>query len=58
MLEMLCDHSLTNTVFIILVVVLVLVCTAEQIFLLQCLQKTWTFILTGYREYLYISVCI
>ncbi len=54
---MLCDHSLKNKVFIILVVVVVLyVNSAEQIFLLQCLQKKRTFILTGCREYLNIFV--
>ncbi len=38
MLEMLCDQSLKKIVFIILVVVVV-VHSAEQIFLLHCLQK-------------------
>ncbi len=47
-----CDHSLKNKVFIILEVVLcTCIYTAEQIFMLLCLQKTRTFILTGCRVY-------
>ncbi len=54
MLEMLGDHSLKNKVFIILVVVH----SAEQIFLLQCLQKTRTFILMGFDVNTFTFLCV
>ncbi len=61
---MLCDHSLKNKVFIILVVVVivVVVCafcwTIVIYFCCNVFNLNRTFILTGCREYLYISVCI
>ncbi len=45
---MLCDHSLKNKVFHNL--------NSSSMYIL--LKKTRTFILTGCREYLCISVCI